>query len=259
MKFNINNREKKVLSMFLFMMIFSFNICSFAFALTEEEKVLDVLDKYYSYSVEGDIDNYLSVQDPLFLEELSNDGEIDLKKFYEFTFSEVKTSDYSIEDAEVVLKEDSALVYYRLKGKYETKDGEKGSIDNDMVAFLWKYDDWKVRWTITRTLYEQKIAMTYIMDAVVETTLEDLNDEPIRAELIAEGFDIEIENYELEEEGSGSGFFLFILLIVMIIAFFYFKKNKGSNNVRKEKLKEGHHSSKHDESKKSKHKTKTGK
>lgn len=184
---------------------------------------LDSLNKFYQASVDGDIDAYIAIQDPLFLEQ----QEMDATAYFQSSFDEVNTLDYEIINPEVFEEENSTLIFYELKGDAEI-DGEQISIDNDMVAFLWKYDDWKVRWSITRTLYEEKIALGFIMDVAIESTIDEAQGISLKQELINEGFDLTLpdeENLSLTSSTNSNKIpWVWIIIIILILLIVIFRK-----------------------------------
>lgn len=234
-------RFKGNITIFVFLVIILIIMnCSMITALSDEEEVMSALEEYYDASSKGDVERYLAIQDPLFIKQMEEDAGFSAREFYEYTFSQVKTENVEISNAQIFIEDDSAIVYYRLSGNYEISDGDSGRINNDMVAFLWKYDSWKVRWTITRSLYNDKISMSYAMDAAIESSFEDVREDSVKEQMIAEGLDVgSLENYELED-AKRSYWYVYILIIILIGFLFYKFKNHQSVDSAKKKVKESY-------------------
>jgi len=214
----------KFIIMFLFSAIIISNI-----ALGVSQPI-DVLNEFYQASIDKNIDKYISVQDSLFIEKFG-----DYKSYFENTFNEVDFINYEILNPEVFEKENRTLIFYELKGTFEI-DGNKTDIDNDMVAFLWKYDDWKVRWTITRDLFEKKIQYAMIMDTSIEMLFEEASNKTIKQQMVDEGLDVTFDDETLDETSATFWPWIILLVLLAIFVYFYIKKpaiKKQTNNVLK--------------------------
>lgn len=220
-----------------FMLIgFVFLIClSFTVSAEMNDDVIKVLNDFYTASANGDVDKYLEMQDPFFLNIMEKESGINLRDFYKEAFKEVKTSNIKLNNIKVIINNNSALVYYRVSGNFESAN-DSGKINNDMVAFLWKYDEWKVRWTITRGLYEEKIGLTYATDAVVETVIEKIINKTVKKELMEQKFNTSIENYELKTPNQ-SYLLVYVFVIGLFIVLLIKLKNNNSFKIVKTNVK----------------------
>jgi hypothetical protein len=200
-------------------LVFVLLLCSFLMTVpgvAADKEVLATLHNHYRYAMEEDLEGYMSLQDPYFLETL----EMDMAEYVRALFEVTDVRSYVIQDPDVILNE-GALVFYRLSGEFVISEtGEPVEIENDMVAFLWKYDHvWKVRWTMTRSLYEQKIFFGLLSDAAVDQLLDDVDEKTVEEEMVELGEAIEIE----DEEGTiAKGFsftgILYPLLFFVVLA-----------------------------------------
>lgn len=171
----------------------------------DKEDVLQVLNDFYQTAMNEDLEGYIATQDPIYLD-LITEGGIGYRDYFAaaFELTDVKDSTPTIQDVEI--EGDMALVFYNLKGSATiTETGEIKEIDNDMVAFLWHYaDGWKVRWTITQTLYQYKIESEILSSVAAELTLTELDDTTLRDEMISEGL-ISMDKIINQADDIGSG------------------------------------------------------
>lgn len=218
-----------LVSIIFISVLFSANVLA-----DDNQDVMTSLYVFYQASINNNLDLYMQVQDPLFLKMLEEDG-TNPRTFYKAIFDEVDITSFSIKDPQIILQEDqkSAIVYYELKGTY-VLDGEEVKIDNDMVAFLWKYDSWKVRWTMTRTLYEDKIAVNLFSDLIVQEAVDEVDNITLQETFIQENIPFELEPVVFEDKEESSffqktiNFFLILIAIVIIVGlgFLIFKNKK---------------------------------
>ncbi len=168
--------------------IICFTNISFA---SDESDIIEVLDIYYQASVDEDIEKYMGVIDKDYYEYIMPEGEDwNYEDYVLGVFSEISTLSYELENKSVVIMdENTALVFYILISEVEHKEtSEKVSINNDMVTFLYKYDnEWKIRWSITRVMYEAKLYADTFNTAVMFMTMDEMNEKSLKEEAIELG------------------------------------------------------------------------
>jgi hypothetical protein len=209
---------------------------------SEQDNVLGALNTFYESAKNKDLESYIQIQDKSYLDEIIKGHDISYNDYFRAFFQEITTTDYKIESPLVDLEGNKALVFYTLKSNVVlVSTGEKKSINNDMVAFLWKYDSWKVRYTIPLTLYMLKIESDTINNAAGSLTEYIVFDQSVKQEVIGLGlieqgflsdYDVDPENTDKQKRGFPGGWF-FVLLIIGFMAVIF---NKGlHNNVLKNK------------------------
>jgi hypothetical protein len=227
---NMRKKSKISLKFFVLLLLSLAMLMPIGFA-TSQDDVLAALNMFYESSKNKDLDEYIDIQDKLYLDEITKDSEISYRDYFRAFFEEITTDDYSIESPVVDIEEDKALVFYTLKSNVMlSSTGETKSINNDMVAFLWKYDSWKVRYTIPLTLYKLKIESETLNLAAGSLTEYGIFDQSVKQEAIQQGLISEdfLSDYDIDSENKKSGrifswFWLFIIATVGLL-FFAFKK-----------------------------------
>jgi len=214
-------REPKTMKTFLtFVLLCSFMVLMLAHgasAFGAKEELEGILTTFYQASVDEDVDMYMSVLDELYIEQVSAEmGEgFVYAEFVAGTFDYFDTDRFSLDDLQFYGDEASALVTYSLKAKASSKDGEKLDIDNDMIAFFWNYDgEWKLRWTMLRTTFDEKMLADMFNQYIIEDTVFDNEEYDVFQDALDKGI-IAMDDYSLLDDedvssassSSGSGFF----------------------------------------------------
>ncbi len=145
----------------------------------ETEDISDVLHSYYQASVEEDVEIYMGTLDSAFFDDMMPEDQ-SYEDFVAGTFSVIDTLYYDIEDLSIKVMPDSALAFFTIKATIKQEENRK-DVDNDMVAFLWKYgSDWKIRWVMTEKLYDLKLNSDVVNDMAVYLTIKDASEESLK-------------------------------------------------------------------------------
>ncbi len=193
----------------------------------EQDSVLASLKEFYDSAKAEDVDRYYTSQDSLYLDLLGDKDSI--KGYFAGSFAQFDTLSYEILSPSFQIRDRQALVFYNLKSQVKiTETGETKDLDNDMVAFLWKYDDgWKVRYTILESVYEEKLIYSVASLAAMDVLAESADNVTIGQEMEALGL-YTADKAALSKSSSKTPWLLYavIAIIAIVAGFFVLKKNK---------------------------------
>jgi len=210
--------------------------------LTGDKKdVYGTLVKYYDAAKAEDINAYLAVQDQQYWEIAA--GLDNYKTYISAVFDATDTASYEIINPTILIQDNRALVYYELKASITIKGtSEKKDIDNDMVAFLFKYPEgWKLRYSMLRELFDYKMDAGTLENIAAADTYIMNDNSSLKQQMISEGVLTKAElenvvsntaaaNQKNDAASNGAGpVVLWIIIAIVIIAavlFFVFKKKK---------------------------------
>lgn len=220
------------------LMVFSIGILCFLIlpALASPlEDAKEIIDKYYSYSKEQNVEGYISLFDEDYLEDIYGD---DYKEFLEEVLSYMEIEDYELDYQYYTEGEESLTLFFNLKADVAI-EGKETSLDNDMVAFFSKDNgNLKLRYSILQETFIEKMNQEVIYKAAIASYVEENSD--LKKEAEEKG--IELVDYKSlfeerinshHESKAGWWIFLIILLIVIGGGYFLFKKGK----IKKEDVK----------------------
>jgi hypothetical protein len=196
-------------------------------AFASDAGVLEALEGFYQASIDEDVEAYIAAQDQNFLELIGED--INLETYFKAAFQVIDTTSFELIAPEIIYQQGSALVFFRLKAEFTvTETKERALIDNHMVAFLWQYPEgWKVRWVVTRTLYEEKLVFGLLSDAALESAFLELEPETVLQEMKSLGLAEEQEDKELTyAQGKISKGWIVFAAILAILGIFLYKRKK---------------------------------
>jgi LPXTG-motif cell wall-anchored protein len=192
----------------------------------EKDDILASLNEFYAAGKSEDVDRYYNSQDSLYLNLLGDKESI--KGYFAGTFAQFDTLSYEIVSPKFEISGTQAMVFYELKAKIKLTDGEEKSIDNDMVAFLWKYDSWKVRYTILRSLYEEKLIDSVASLAAMDVLFRATDNVSIQQEMEAQGlYKFDEAAYAPPKHSQPWLLYAGIVLMVLLVGgYFILKKRK---------------------------------
>jgi hypothetical protein len=183
----------------------------------DQDDVLLSLKEFYDSAKAEDVDRYYNSQDSLYLDLLGTKDSI--KGYFSGSFAQFDMLSYEIASPSYQIRDSQALVFYNLKSQIKiTETGETKDIDNDMVAFLWKYNNgWKVRYTILESVYEEKLIDSIATLAAMDVMAESADNLSIQQEMVAKGlYTVSEADYSKPKAGMS---WLLITAIVVVVAF----------------------------------------
>jgi hypothetical protein len=193
----------------------------------EQDDVLASLKEFYDSAKAENVERYYNSQDSLYLNLLGNKDSI--KGYFAGSFAQFDTISYEIISPSYQIQGSQALVFYNLKSQIKiTETGETKNLDNDMVAFLWKYSNgWKVRYTILESLYEKKLIDSVASLAAMDVLAESADNVSIQQEMEARGI-YNIDKSAFSKPSSGAPWLLYVVIAVIVSAavLFVLKKRK---------------------------------
>lgn len=203
---------------------------------TSLDDAKEIVNKYYLYSMEKNVDSYSELFDKEYLVNLYGK---DYKQLFTeiFTYSEV--NDYELEYQYYTESEESLSLFFNLKSDVIV-DGEKIKIDNDLVALFSKKDDGlKLKYIILQeTFIEQMNQEVIYKAAIISYTEEGSN-----LEKEANKKNIELVNYDnmiekgINDYNQKNNFKIFlIILVISILAVFVavkFKEKIRNKTIKK--------------------------
>lgn len=225
----------KIITISALFILLSFSVI--ASAVTEKELVLSKLNEFYESAKLENVDKYVLTQDEEYLKIITQNG--NYKAYFSAVFNLTETLSYEIVEPKVTLIDtERAVVFYELKSEVKiTETGDVKKIDNEMVAFLFKYPNgWFVRYTILQELFEDKMAAEVIGEGLITANLlNDPNSSTLKQEFVKNGLinpkDLSI--YKTQSSSISKTLILIIvgviILIAIIIGFIMMKKKKHTS------------------------------
>ena len=215
---------------FIFLLISSSIVSA---ELTGEKKnIYGILTQFYDDAKSKDINKYMALQDSLYWEQAL--GMDNYKTYIMAVFNVTDIKDYEIIAPTILLQDNMSLVYYELKSTLIIREtNEQKAIDNDMVAFLFKYPDgWKIRYIVLREQFDYKMVSGTLNNIAAADTYIKTDNSTLKEQFLADGI---ISQNELDNainstntasgkaRASGNGSSLvWIILAVIILAIVIF-------------------------------------
>jgi hypothetical protein len=177
----------------------------------EDNAVLAALTEFYDAGKAEDAKRYIASHDEIYIDAISDVSSY--RGYVSGAFEQFDTLSYSIESPRLFIEDKKALVYYELKARVRiTETGETKDIDNSMVAFLWRYDSWKVRYTVLESLYNQKVESSIIALAAMDLAEDSADNTTLKQQMI------ELGKYTPNEEDLKKPGISSIFIIILIVA-----------------------------------------
>ena len=198
-------------------------IISSVYASPYLDQAKGVVEDYYKFTKEKDIDSYMELFDQNYLNEMYGTNN---KELFEEVFSYFDLSNYEIDFQQYTEGPDSLSLFFHLEAD-STLEGEPQKIDQDLLAIFSKInDELKLRYIMLQSVYREVMITESIYQNLMKSSIEDeidLVEEAIEAGLITED---EIEDSMTERESSFRLRHLFIIIIIGAIIFFVYVKRK---------------------------------
>ena len=220
---------------FIFLLISSSIVSA---ELTGEKKnIYGILTQYYDTAKAKDINKYMALQDSLYWEQAL--GMDNYKTYIMAVFNVTDIKDYEIVAPTILLQDNMALIYYELKSTLIIRESnEEKAIDNDMVAFLFKYPEgWKIRYIILREQFDYKMVSGTLNNIAVADNYIKTDNSTLKEQFLADGI---ISQKDLDNainssstagktrtSGTGTSLVWIILaVIILAIVIFMLKRKK---------------------------------
>jgi len=198
----------------------------------EKKDIYGLLTQYYDDAKSKDIDKYMALQDSLYWEQAL--GMDNYKTYVLAVFNVTDIKDYEIVAPTILLQDNRALVYYELKSTLIIRESnEEKAIDNDMVAFLFKYPEgWKIRYIVLREQFDYKMVSGTLNNIAVADNYIKTDNSTLKEQFLADGIisqkdlDNAINNTntasgKVRASGNSSSL-VWIILAVIILAIVIF-------------------------------------
>jgi hypothetical protein len=192
--------------------------------MLEDAKV--IVDNYYQYSKEKNVDAYSELFDKEYASEIYGEN---YKIFFKEVLNYADISNYEISYQYYSESDESLTLFFNLKGDALVED-QSVKMDNDLVAFFSKTDNvLKLRYIILQeTFIEQMNREVIYMSAIASMTEEqsDLKKE-------AEEKGIELIDYKslfeerINNHNNKSFFWIIAIIALIILGLFIFKKEQS--------------------------------
>lgn len=210
--------KKIFISIILF--IFLFNL---ALALPIDDAKI-VVDNFYKYSQEKNVDEYINLFDKDYLIGLYGN---DYKNYFTEGFNLIDIEKYNLEFQYYTESNDSLSLFYRLETT-SILDGEKTKIENDLVALFIKKDKLYLKYILPQSIFIEQMNKEVILDSAMVAVLEENND--IKSEAIANGIslvDMEslIDDYYAHESKAKLIWAWIALILIIFISLGIWKKD----------------------------------
>jgi hypothetical protein len=186
----------------------------------EEAKIM--VDDYYSYTMQKDVDAYVALFDEAYLVGLYGS---DYEDFFNEVFSYVEIEDYEIDFSYYTESEESLTLFFNLKSS-TILDGVPVDMDNDLVALFAKNPGGlKLHYIILQETFIEQMNREVIYESAIKIMTEEQSD--LKAEAERKG--IELVDYkslfEDKMRGDRSKWYIWLLVLLAIILMIYFSKS----------------------------------
>lgn len=202
-------------------------------AASDLDKAKELVDLYYKYSQEKDVDSFVALHNANFLKDIYGEG---YKEYIAAGFELTDIRSYELDYQYYTESEAGLTLFYRIEADVSV-DSEKMDMDQDMVALFDKKSGYLVlRYVMLQNIFISKMNQETLAIASMASVVE-LDGKDLVAQAQEEGkFDIN-EFYEFvernEDFSNGSGnsgfseflnkFLIFVIVIVLLV--FIFKKS----------------------------------
>ena len=202
------------------------------------EDAKDIVDKYYQYSMEKDVDSYISLFDQEYLNKIYGD---DHKELFDEIFNYFEIQEYDLDFQYYTESDDSMTLFFNLQSE-TSFDGEKTEVDNDLVAFFTK-DPLKLRYIILQEEFIGQMNREFIYESAITAIVEKNSD--LKAEAEEKG--VSLTDYNLEEKiaehnakhSSVNKFWIIMILVAVLFITYQFaiKNDAISKHIKDKKIK----------------------
>lgn len=182
--------KKILLFPFIFILLFTFSLNFLAFSCfaasnntsptfheKDQQKIKNLLERYYETCKKEDVEEYLSLMS------IENKSQRDfLKNVAQITWQKTDTLDYSMNNLKIALSKDKkrAWAFYHIKGTVEyIKDKERRKMDfnYDCVAFFSKIKgEWKIDKIVPKPIFYENIIGTSFIEMFSEEISKTLSE-----------------------------------------------------------------------------------
>jgi hypothetical protein len=211
----MNNTKLVTLRLIMFLLI-TIIFLNLVFA-SSLDNAKDVVDKYYLYSKEKDVDNYALLFDQDYLKE--SYGE-DYKLFFKEVLNYIDITKYEINYQYYTESEDSISLFFNLQAQ-TIIDNEKVKMDNDLVAlFIKKENKLYLKSIILQETFIEQMNREVIYNAAISSFIEEGSDLKIEAEnkgISLIDFEKLIDKSLKHEKSSSIKTVLLLLLLIFIV------------------------------------------
>ncbi|MGV8162331.1 MAG: hypothetical protein ACP5N2_03310 [Candidatus Nanoarchaeia archaeon] len=177
----------------------------------------EMIDNYYLYSKEKNVEKYSSLFDQQYVTELYGK---DYKLLFKEIFTYYEVTEYNLNFQYYTESQDSLSLFYNLQAK-TLIEGEKVNMDNDLVALFSKTNgELKLKYIILQETFVEQMNREVIYEAAIKSFVEENSD--LKEE--AETKNIDLINYKKifedkinNDQGTKNKVKLFLLIIVILI------------------------------------------
>ena len=196
---------------------------SSAYASTHLDLAKEVVEDYYEFTQEKDVDSYMALFDQNYLNEMYGANN---RELFEELFTYFDLIEYELDFQQYTEGPDSLSLFFHLEAD-STLNGEQQNIDQDLLAVFSKTNgDVELRFIMLQSVYAEVMVAESTFQSLLRASLEDELDlvkEAIEAGLITEE---EIEESMAEKDSFFKLRHLFILIILGSIGYFIYVKRE---------------------------------
>lgn len=206
---------------------------SFCYASPLED-AKQIVDDYYRYSMEKDIDSYINLFDKEYLQDIYGPEHETLIKEV-FNYFEIK--DYEIDYQYYTESNESLTLFFNLESDVII-DGQKIHIDNDLVSFFSKSNQLKLRFIILQEEFIGQMNREVIYKTAVANFIEKESD----LKVVAEKEGISLVDYKsifeerINSHHNKSKLIWFIIIILIAITVSVYLVKTGKIDKKKSKI-----------------------
>lgn len=146
-----------------------------------ENDVSNTLYNYYQYEMDEKIDNYMSLVDSSHILAKDRSKYIEeIRNLVLSLFESYDTEYFEITDADIFIdsEEKNSKIFYHLKSKVNTADGNFFEIDNEFVALLYNFEnEWKITYVMPRISYENGKIVRAQINSFINFNENKINDD----------------------------------------------------------------------------------
>ncbi|MGM5482716.1 MAG: hypothetical protein ACQESF_04605 [Nanobdellota archaeon] len=232
--------QNKMRQIKIFILVIIIILTSTICSASPLEEAKQVIDDYYKYSMEKDVDSYAALFDQEYLNSIYGK---DNKELFKEIFSYFQIKNYDIDYQYYTESDESMTVFFNIKSTTVIEE-EEIEMDKDMVALFTKAEDVKLRYIISQEKFVGQMNKEFVYRTAFSRIATKETDLKVQAK--KEGVDL--ENYkssfkekiaEHEKKHSSKKLFWIVLIVALLFIVYRFaiKNDVISKHIKDNKIK----------------------
>ncbi|MGM5488526.1 MAG: hypothetical protein ACQESG_06250 [Nanobdellota archaeon] len=181
-----------------------------------------VIDDYYRYSTEKDVDSYVALFDQEYLDRIYGE---DHRELFTEIFNYFEIQEYDIDYQYYTESEESMTVFFNLQTTTMIEE-EAVDQDNDMVAFFTKSTVPELRYILLQEEFVGQMNREFIYETAITAIVEKNSD--LKAEAEEKGVSLTDHNFEelidAHHDKHSTRWWLWAVLIALLVPGYLYRK-----------------------------------